>query len=81
MKLDDYRKKLNKQLLNLLTEEKKKDEEREKIFSQATNDNEKKRLNKIFSIERAQSSQKIAKFNEDMDVLLDKFESKLRKKE
>ena len=64
MKLDSFRKKLNKELLALLTEEKKKDEERKKLFAQANSDTEKKRLNKIFSIERAQSSQKINKFNE-----------------
>jgi len=63
-KLAELRKKLNKNLLNALADERKKDEEREKLHSQTTNANERKRLEKIISIERAQSSQIIARINE-----------------
>ncbi len=61
-KINEYKKILNKKLLSALTEEKKKDEERQRVFSQASNAG-KKSLNRVFSIERIQSSQKIASLN------------------
>jgi hypothetical protein len=63
-KLDTFRNKLLKDLMKILSEEKHKEEERELLHLKTTNVKEKKRLENIISMERAQSSEKIIKFNE-----------------
>jgi hypothetical protein len=63
-KLEDYKKKLNSDLLKVLSEEKFKEEERDLLYNKTTNPIEKKRLEKIIAMERAQSSEKIMLMNE-----------------
>ena len=53
-----------KDLLKVLSEEKFKEEERELLFNKTLIPIERKRLEKIISMERAQSSEKIMKINE-----------------
>jgi len=62
--LQDYRGRLNSELLKILTEEKHKEEEREVLYNNTIDIIEKKRLEKIISMERAQSSERILKINE-----------------
>jgi len=63
-RLEDYKKKLMSNLLKVLSEEKFKEEERELLYNKTSNLIEKKRLEKIIAIERAQSSERIMHFNE-----------------
>jgi hypothetical protein len=63
-KVDDFRKKLMKDLLKILSEEKFKEEERELIYNKTTNLIEKIRLEKIIQMERALSTERILKMNE-----------------
>lgn len=62
--LQEYRSKLNSELLKILSEEKYKEQEREILYENTIDIIEKKRLEKIISMERAQSSEKILKLNE-----------------
>lgn len=63
-KVEDYKRKLNSDLLKVLSEEKFKEEERELLYNRTTNQAEKKRLEKIIAMERAQGSERIMKINE-----------------
>jgi hypothetical protein len=63
-RLEDYKKKLMSELLKVLSEEKFKEEERELLYNKTSNLIEKKRLEKIIAIERAQSSERIMQINE-----------------
>jgi hypothetical protein len=63
-KVEDYKKKLMSELLKVLSEEKFKEEERELLYNKTSNLIEKKRLEKIIAIERAQSSERIMHINE-----------------
>jgi hypothetical protein len=60
----EYKTKLNSELLKILQEEKYKEEEREVLYHNTIDVKEKKRLEKIISMERAQSSERILKMNE-----------------
>lgn len=62
--VQEYKSKLNGELLNTLQEEKYKEEEREVLYHNTVDIIEKKRLEKIISMERAQSSERILKMNE-----------------
>ena len=53
-----------KDFLNLYEKEKKANKERDKEFNEVEDEKEKKRLAKILAMERAQSSDKIGKFNQ-----------------
>jgi hypothetical protein len=63
-RLDGYKKKLMNGLLKTLSEEKLKEEERELNYNKTTNPVDRKKLEKIISMERALSSEKIMKMNE-----------------
>lgn len=63
-KLDEFRLKLNQNLLKLLSEERQKEDERERVLAVTTDSGERKKLEKYFGYERAQASTKIVKFNE-----------------
>jgi len=63
-KLDDYRMILNQNLLKLLSEQRVKEQEREVILSQTTNEKEKNKLINQFNNERTIASNKIVIFNE-----------------
>ena len=63
-KIETFRNKLLKDLMKILSEEKHNEEERDIIYQKTTNPKERKRLENIIAMERAQSSEKIIKFNE-----------------
>jgi hypothetical protein len=63
-KLEEYKHKLNQNLLNKLAEEREKEDEREKALKHATDEDEKSRLEKQFGEERAEASNRIVKLNE-----------------
>jgi hypothetical protein len=78
-KLIEYNKKLVREfLLPVLTEEKLKEEEREQLFQKTKDAVERKRLEKILAFERAQSSDRINKVNETIEVKMKEFEDSLR---
>lgn len=60
----DYKGKLNTEMLKILNEEKNKEEQREIKYNNTIDSVEKKRLEKMISFERNQSSEKILKINE-----------------
>jgi len=62
--VQEYKSKLNAELLKILQEEKYKEEEREVLYHNTLDIVEKKRFEKIISMERAQSSERIVKMNE-----------------
>lgn len=62
--LHDKRAKMNSYLLKVLSEEKSKEEEREILYNNTTDILEKKRLEKIISKERTNSSERILDLNE-----------------
>lgn len=62
-KVEDYRLKLNEDLLALLSDERQKDENREKTIKENNNFDSRKKLEKAYGIERAQASFKIIKLN------------------
>lgn len=63
-KIGLLRKKQNEELLQVLDEEQKREAEREQLLAGAASDIEKNRLDKIFGLERAQSSQRIVGISE-----------------
>lgn len=63
-KVEEFKRKLNLDLLKVLSEEKFKEEERELLYNKTTNPVERKRLEKIIAMERTQSSERIMKINE-----------------
>lgn len=62
-RVEAFTKKMNKELLDKLTEERKKEEEREILILRTEDEKEKRRLQKILSMERAQSSEMIILLN------------------
>jgi hypothetical protein len=62
--IQDKRSKLNSYLLKVLAEERSKEEEREKLYNSTKDLMEKKRLEKIISMERSHSSERILSLNE-----------------
>lgn len=78
-KVTEYNKKLVREfLLPILTEEKLKEEEREQLFQKTKDTVERKRLEKILAYERAQSSDRINKVNEAIEIKMKEFEDNLR---
>jgi len=61
--MDEYRFNLNQELLKILTEEREKEENRERTLATAKRE-EREKLEKHFGIERATASDKILKYNE-----------------
>ena len=76
--LEDYQKKLMKDFLNLFNKEDKADDERRKIIDEMEEGIEKRRLEKIFAMQRGLSSDKIGEYNNLIDEKLKKYEQKLR---
>ena len=64
LKLESYKKKLNKDLLVLLNNEKTKDNQREKLYQCTEDADERKRLQILISNERIESSERILQFNQ-----------------
>jgi hypothetical protein len=78
-KVENYKTTLTKDLVNFLSEEKLLELERDKLYNNCDNPIEKKRLEKIISMERAASSQKIIEMNKEIERKLKVYEEMLRK--
>jgi hypothetical protein len=78
-KVENYKTTLTKDLVNFLSEEKLLEVERDKLYNDCDNLNEKKRLEKIISMERAASSQKIIEMNKEIERKIKIYEEMLRK--
>ena len=77
--IDDYKKKLMKDFLNFFNKEKEADNERKELIKEAETEKEKKRLEKIFAMQRGQSADKIGEYNKLIDEKLEKYEKQLNK--
>lgn len=62
-KVENYRLALNHELLKILAEERQNEDSRERMIAEAECSEERVKLDKIFTIERSQSSHKIVNFN------------------
>ena len=63
IKVRTYRKKLNYDLMKVLDEERKKEQEREIKIAKIENEKERIQMDKLFGIERANASQRIISLN------------------
>jgi hypothetical protein len=63
-RVDEYRLKLNQNLLKILSDERQKEDDRERMLQLAKNNDERHKLEKYFGSERATATTKILKFNE-----------------
>jgi hypothetical protein len=77
--VEDYHKKLMKDFYVFLNKEKKVQKERNELFKEAETEKEKKRLEKIFAMQRGQSEDKIGEYNNLIDEKLKIYEEQLRK--
>ena len=77
---NDYQEQLYHDLLLFIEDERSKDKEREMILNNTNDNATKKRLTKIFSLQRAQSSDKIGEYNKMIDTKLEAFQSYLNSK-
>ena len=77
--VEDYHKKLMKDFYVFLNKEKKVQKERNELFKEAETEKEKKRLEKIFAMQRGQSEDKIGEYNNMIDEKLKIYEEQLRK--
>ncbi len=62
-KIEQYRLSLNQELLELLAEERRKEDSRERMLKDVESVEERVKLEKLFNLERSQSSNKIEQFN------------------
>ena len=62
-KVDQYRLSLNQELLIILSEERQKEDNRERTLAEVEDDEERNKLEKLFGLERNQASYKIVNFN------------------
>jgi hypothetical protein len=62
--INEFRYRLNQELLSMLSEEKIKEENREKALISCNNKKERQNMERMFGVERAQAAQKINQFNE-----------------
>ena len=74
----DYKDRLMKDFLKFLNKEKEAENGRKKIIKEANTEKERKRLEKIFAMQRAQSADKIGEYNKVIDEKLEKYEKELR---
>jgi hypothetical protein len=63
-KVEEYKLKLNQNLLSKLADERQKEDNREKALNNASNPDERSKLEKLFGNERAEASNRIVKYNE-----------------
>ncbi len=78
-KLNDYKVELSNQLLQFITEEKKKEAERIDYYNNAKDPNERANLMKKLGEERTKSAMLILKMNEEMAQKYNEYEKSLRK--
>ena len=70
--------KLNKDLIELISTEKQKEELREQTLVNVKNQKERKKLEKAFAVERFQASEKIIKKNDEIQKKIKQYEINLR---
>jgi len=70
--IEQLRQKNNQELLNILEEEQRSEAERESKLREISDENERKRLEKIFGIERAKASERIVNASSEHERLLNK---------
>lgn len=68
--VDELRARNNAELLNILEDEQRNEAEREAKLSQVTDDTERRRLEKIFGIERARASERIVNASTEHELQL-----------
>lgn len=68
--VDELRQRNNQELLMILEEEQKNEAEREAKLREVAEENERKRLEKIFGIERARASERIVNTSTEHEVQL-----------
>jgi len=78
IQIDEFRHKLNEELLMMLTEEKLKEENREKSLINCHDRDERSKLENLFGVERANAANKINQFNEQLEKKIREFELKMK---
>ena len=68
--IDELRQRNNEELLTILNEEQKKEGEREAKLREVSDEAERKRLEKIFGIERAKASERIVNTSSEHEMQL-----------
>ena len=76
-KVNQYKVKLNKELLKLLAEEKQNEELREQTMSKLKTKNERRKMEREYGKERADASEKIIKKNEKIEKKIKEYREKL----
>ena len=77
--LKDYKEKLMKDFLTFFNKEKDAENERKELINEAKTEKERKRLEKIFAMQRGQSADKIGEYNKVIDEKLETYEKELKK--
>jgi hypothetical protein len=77
-KVNQFKKELNKDLEGLILKEKEKEELRKQNLKNIKTQNEKKKLEKSYGIERIKASEEIIQKNEEIERKIKKYESNLR---
>ena len=78
IKVRTYRKKLNYDLMKVLDEERKKEQEREIRIAKIEDQTERDKLDKQYGTERAEASRRIIAMNEDINKKCIEYEAHLR---
>ena len=75
--MEQIRQKHNQELLSILEEEQRNEADREGKLKQVTDEEERKRLEKIFGIERARASERIVNASAEHERILNREMQKL----
>jgi hypothetical protein len=75
----DYKGKLMKDFLDFVNKENEKENERKELLLEVKDEKERKRLEKIFAMQRGQSTDKIGEYNKLIDEKLEFYENELKK--
>ncbi len=75
----DYKEKLMKDFLDFVNKEKESENERKELMLEAKSEKERKRLERIFAMQRGQSTDKIGEYNKLIDEKLEIYEKELKK--
>ena len=78
IRINQLRTKLNKDLVELISTEKQKEELREQILNSLKTKQEKKKLEKSFGLERLKVTEKIMKKNDEIEKKIKQYETNLR---
>ena len=70
MTIEGIRQRHNEQLLRVLEQEQEQEERRERILRGIKDEEERRRLDRVFGLERAKSSQRIMRITEEHEMVL-----------